>query len=99
MPVEHADCWVQGAGHTAGSQLSRGAEPAQPGHSPTELQDQAVGTGRGTIWPPVQEGTGVKGGDNQGRRLTKELQPGTVKESKVLAGMRLERQSLNSRWI
>lgn len=41
----------------------------------------------------------MKGGDDQGRRLIEELQPGTVKESKVLAGMRLERQSLNSRWI
>lgn len=63
VPVEHAACWVQGAGHTAGSPLSRGAEPSQPGHSPTELQDQAVGTGRGTPWPLVQEGIGVKQGE------------------------------------
>lgn len=58
-----------------------------------------MGTGRGTLGPPAQEGIGVKGGDDQGRRLTEELQPGAVKESKMLAGMRLERQSLNSRWI
>lgn len=82
-----------------GSQPSRGAEPALPRHSPTELRGQAVGTGRGTRWPPVQEGIEVKGGDDQGRRLMEELQPGTVKDSEVLAGMRLERQSLNSRWI
>lgn len=51
VPVEHAACWVQGAGHAAGSRPSRGAEPAQPGHSPRSCGTRLWGLAEAPLGP------------------------------------------------